>query len=60
MSGISTGFVLILLEVIDLLDHRDRNDQIIVLKVEQRLRIVKQNIGVEDVCFFQCPNFPEK
>jgi hypothetical protein len=39
------------LELIDLLDREDRDDQIIVLEFEDRVRIVKKNVGIEDVVF---------
>jgi len=39
------------LELVDLLDREDRDDEIVVLEFEDSVRIVKKNVGVEDVVF---------
>jgi tetratricopeptide (TPR) repeat protein len=37
------------LELVDLLDRENRDDEIVVLKLEDRVRIVEQDVRVEDV-----------
>ena len=39
------------LELIDLLDDLDRDQNMVFLEVENRVRIVKENVGVKDVVF---------
>ncbi len=52
MSGVAAGFVEILFEPVELLNNRDRNDQIVVLEAEESLWVVQENVGIENVCFF--------
>jgi hypothetical protein len=42
-------FALAALEAVELLDHRDRQHDLVVLEAQQRFRIVNQDIGVDDV-----------
>jgi hypothetical protein len=40
-------------ESVDLFDDLDRNEDMIFLKAKQGMRIVEQDIGVQDVVFYQ-------
>ena len=41
------------LEAVDLLDDFDGNEDAVILKAEERVRVVEQDVGVEDVVFYQ-------
>ncbi len=45
--GVPPDFRLVLLEVVHLLDHDDRNHDVVLLEMEDRLGIVEQYVGVE-------------
>ena len=47
----STAFGPFAFELVDFFDGVDRNDQIVVLELEDRLRIVKEDVCVENVVF---------
>ena len=39
------------LEPVDLLDDFDGKEDIVILKVENRIGVVKKNVGIEDIIF---------
>ena len=47
LSSASAQLGQVLLELIDLLDHVDRDDDRVLLEPEERLRIVEQDVGVQ-------------
>ena len=48
-SAISASFRPLAFELIDLLDHVDGDDQVVVFELEDRLRVVDEDVRVEDV-----------
>jgi hypothetical protein len=50
-ARVSTPLVRVAFELIDLFDHVDRQDQIVVLEFEDCVWVVEQDVGVEDVVF---------
>ena len=47
--GVAPALGAFALELVDLLDHVDRDDDVVVLEAENGLRIVKEDVGIEDV-----------
>jgi hypothetical protein len=47
-AGVATALVQLLLEGVDLLDDRDRDVDVVLLELEERLGIVQQDIRIED------------
>ena len=48
-AGVAAPLRALALELIDLLDHVDRDDDVVVLEPEDGVGVVKQDVGVEDV-----------
>jgi len=48
LTRVTTLFRELFFEVIDLLEHVDRNDHIVLVEVEHCARIVEKDVGVED------------
>ena len=46
---VAPALVRLALELIDLLDHVDRDDQVVVLELVDRVRVVEKDVRVEDV-----------
>ena len=40
------------LEPVDLLDDLDRQQDVVIVELEQRIGVVQQNIGIKDVILF--------
>src|SRR6185369_3202388 len=51
-ARVAPQLALVALELVDLLDDVDGNDDVVVVKAEQRPRIVQQDVGVEDEVLF--------
>jgi hypothetical protein len=52
-AGGATELGEVALEGVDLLDHVDRDDHHVLLEAEQGLRVVQQDVGVEDEALLQ-------
>jgi hypothetical protein len=50
-AGVLAQLAGVALEVVDLLHDLDGDEDVVVLEVEQRVRVVEQDVGVEDVVF---------
>ena len=47
-AGVAAGVVVVLLEVVQLLDDRERDDDLVLLEQEDRVGVVQQHVRVED------------
>ena len=47
-AGVAARFVVVLLEGVELLDHREGNDHLVLGELEDRLRVVEEHVRVED------------
>ena len=56
MAGIATALRPFALELVDLLEDEDRQDDDVVFELEDRSRVVKKDVRVEDVVFSHLPN----
>src|ERR1700687_965282 len=54
-SGMAADLILPPLLAIDLLDDRQRDHDLVVLEGEDGIRIVQQDVGIEDVDLLQMP-----
>ena len=54
LARVAASFIIVLLERVQLLDHRERNDHLVLLKLEDRLRIVQQHVRVKDEILLGC------
>ncbi len=52
LAGVAAQRREVALEVVDLLDHVDRDDDVVVVEPEDAARIVEQDVGVEDEVLF--------
>ena len=48
-AGVAAALGPLALELVDLLDREDGDDDVVVLELEDRVRVVEQDVGVEDV-----------
>ena len=48
-AGVTPELVHVALEVVDLFDDVDREDDFVVIELEDRPRVVQQDVGVQDV-----------
>jgi hypothetical protein len=51
-AGILAEFSGLALKTVNLLDDLDRKEDIVLLELEQRIRVMEQDIGVKDVVLF--------
>ena len=54
--GILTALARLPLEFVDLFQDLDRDENVVVLKVEQRVRVVEQDVGIENVVLDTIPS----
>ena len=51
LAGVAAALRGLLLELIDLLENEDREDHLVVGELEDRPRVVDQDVGVQDEVF---------
>src|SRR5205085_11673966 len=59
LAGVAAQLGEIALELVDLLDDVDGDDDVVVFELEQRPRVVEEDVGVEDVVLSQ-PGLPSR
>ena len=54
LTRVAASFIIVLLEGVQLLNHRERNHHLVLFKLEDRLRIVQQHIRVKHEILLGC------
>ena len=54
LARVAARLVVVLLELVQLLDHRERDDDLVLLELEDRLRVVQQHVRVEHEMLLRC------